>query len=249
MRAQVTLLPHESKRLIAKAVAAWPSVKKALADHCIIIATGTTNAYVVEELLGYVIEPRTRYAVGVFADGLAAESEESGRITPIVVTKGIRKPDDFHWRSYLPEIKPGDVFIKGGNAIDHSGLAAIAAANDTAGVIGSAWGAIFQRGIEFLMPIGLEKLIPDVRTAVDFQAGYPAEIAMGNRFSLMPSMGAKVITEITALETLFGLKAVCIASGGVVGSEGAVTLLAEGSDNAVGRAVEMIQAIKKQKNS
>ena len=49
-KALITLTPAESKRLIAKGVAAMPEVKKALETGIIIIARGTTNTYVVEEI-------------------------------------------------------------------------------------------------------------------------------------------------------------------------------------------------------
>lgn len=47
-KALVTLTPAESKRLIAKGVAAMPEVKNALGSGIIIFARGTTNTYVAE---------------------------------------------------------------------------------------------------------------------------------------------------------------------------------------------------------
>ena len=55
---QVTLTPAESKRLIAMGVAALPEVKRALREGIVIVAVGTTNARVAEELLGRKIDRR-----------------------------------------------------------------------------------------------------------------------------------------------------------------------------------------------
>ncbi|MDI6811737.1 MAG: hypothetical protein QMD80_08765, partial [archaeon] len=47
----ITLTPSESKRLIAKGVKNLEEVQRALKHGTIIITLGTTNAYVVEEIL------------------------------------------------------------------------------------------------------------------------------------------------------------------------------------------------------
>ena len=51
MKAVVTLTPSESKRLIAKAVVKMPEVQKAWDEAYLLLADGTTNAFVVQELL------------------------------------------------------------------------------------------------------------------------------------------------------------------------------------------------------
>jgi hypothetical protein len=52
MRALFVLTPPESKRFIAKAVAQLPEVKNAKEDGEIVIAHGSTNVRVAEEILG-----------------------------------------------------------------------------------------------------------------------------------------------------------------------------------------------------
>ena len=52
MRALLVLTPAESKRLIAKAVAAMPEIKKAKEHAQIVIGHGSTNVCVAEEILG-----------------------------------------------------------------------------------------------------------------------------------------------------------------------------------------------------
>ncbi|GAB1476012.1 hypothetical protein MASR2M70_08440 [Bacillota bacterium] len=244
MRAQITLNPSESKRLIAKGVAAMPNVKRALKDHTIILGGGTTNSLIAGELLGTHFEKASFYSIGIIAGGKPGVSSESDRIPPYVITKGKPRESEFHWKSYLTQLEPGDIFIKGGNAIDHTGLAAVLASNDTGGTIGAAWGTVMQRRIQLIVPIGLEKLVPDVREAVEFMAGCPTDEAMGENVNLMPVMGATVVTEITALNILFNVNAKCIAAGGIDGSEGSVTLVMDGDKKDVEKALAAIMSIK-----
>ena len=72
MLAEVVLTPSEGKRLIAKAIAHMPIVQLAKENGTIIIAISTTNAYVVEELLGNEIKDKGMFAAGVDASGLFA---------------------------------------------------------------------------------------------------------------------------------------------------------------------------------
>jgi hypothetical protein len=62
--ALVSLTPSESKRVIAKGVAALPEVKRATQRGLIVVGRGTTNAYVAEELTGEKTENKDHYAAG-----------------------------------------------------------------------------------------------------------------------------------------------------------------------------------------
>ncbi len=52
MKALFVFTPNESKRLIGRAVAAMPEVKAALKRTNIMVGHGSTNVYVLEEILG-----------------------------------------------------------------------------------------------------------------------------------------------------------------------------------------------------
>lgn len=244
MRAQVTLNSTESKKLIAKGVAVLPSVKKAMKEHSIIVAGGTTNGYVAEELTGEKFDKITAYTIGIVTGGITTLSDEDGRVPPYVITNGKKRDRDYHWKDYMKDITPGDIFIKGANALDHTGMVGVLASNNTGGTIGGAWGTLMQRGIEIVCPVGLEKFIPDVREAVEFMKGKATDEAMGDKVALMPVMGATVVTEITALKLLFNVEAKCIAAGGIDGSEGAITLVIDGEEKDVKRALAEIKQIK-----
>ena len=110
MRAQITLIPSESKRLIAKGVAVLPSIQNALENHDI-FGRGTTNGFLAEELLGVTIKTKI-YTAGIVTGGETSVSNEELRIPPYVIKNGKAIEGDFSWQAYLNEIKPGDVFIK-----------------------------------------------------------------------------------------------------------------------------------------
>lgn len=244
MRAQFTLTPSESKRIIAKGVKAMPSMQKALQSHTIILAGGTTNGFLLEELLDEALEEKSRYTVGMIAEGKTGESKAENRVHPFIISKGKALDKSIHWKEYLPKIEAGDIFIKGGNALDSTGLAAVLVSNTMAGTIGAALGPLYARGVQLIVPIGLEKLIPDVREAVEFLSSAPTDEALGAKVGLVPMLGATVVTEIIALETLYKVSAKCIGSGGVAGSEGAVTLVIEGDTAEVQKALSDIQSLK-----
>lgn len=242
MKALLTLTSSESKRLIAKGVKALPNVLNALAKHTIIVAGGTSNAFVAEELLGVQIKDKTGYTVGIVTKGELGISQSSKKTFPYVIAKG--QAPEISWKEYLPKLQVGDIFIKGGNAVDHTGLAAVMVSDSMGGTIGAAQGILYARGIELIVPIGLEKMIPDVRAAIEFMTKSPVDESFGHKVGLIPMLGAKVVTELTALETLYDVEARCIAAGGVDGSEGAVTIAIEGLGEEVQRAIRDIRSFK-----
>jgi hypothetical protein len=64
---------------------------------------------------------------------------------------------------------------------------------------------------------------------------------------LKPVGNATVVTEIQALRFLAGVKATHVASGGIGGCEGAVTLVVKGTDEGVRRTFEMVEGVKGEK--
>ena len=242
MKALITLTTSESKRLIAKGVKALPSVQNALEKHTIIVAGGTSNAFVAEELLKIQIVDKTGYTVGIVTKGELGISHSSKKTAPYVIIEG--QAVGISWKEYLPKLQAGDVFIKGGSAVDHTGLSAVMVSDSAGGTIGAAQGILYARGIKLIVPIGLEKLIPDVRVAVEFMTKSPLDEAFGHKVGLIPMVGATVVTELTALETLYDVEARCVAAGGVDGSEGAVTIAIEGLDEEIQRAIRDIKSLK-----
>jgi hypothetical protein len=136
-----------------------------------------------------------------------------------------------------------DVYIKGVNAFDPQGnVGVLYGFAKSIGYILSAWR---KKKFNFVYPVGLEKLIQTpiakaTREAKKAQYSY----GMGMSAGLIPWPRGKTITEIDAVEILSGAKAIHIASGGLDGAEGAVTLVIKGNDEQVKKAIEYIEQSK-----
>ncbi len=236
------LNPSESKRLIAKAVAVMPEVKAALKKGTVVINMGTTNAYVAEEILGTVIEHKSDCASGVIAEGEMNANHPDTKMRPHVLTDG--KPSDVPQWQALRAFRPGDVFIKGANALDTKGDVGIMAAHWTGGSIANAWYAIYGCGGHFICPVGLEKLVPSVEEAASKCNIFRFKYSTGLPITLLRFSGLKVVTEIEAIALLSGASSTHVASGGIGGSEGAVTLVIEGETAVLDKAFELIKSVK-----
>ncbi len=248
MRALFVLTPSESKSLIAKAVANMPEIKQALKQDKMIISHGSTNVYVAQEILGKdafaeIISPDL-YISGLLTRGTLCTTagEEKGAL--LVLNRGNLEPPAPTMAEMLREFGPDGVFIKGANAVDPEGNAAVMVANPEGGTIGWSIGHILARGIHMVVPVGLEKLVPSVKAAVSKCGQMRLDYFQGLRVGLIPLSGARVVTEIEALQILADVKSVQVAAGGTSGSEGSVALVAEGESEAVQKAIEVIESIK-----
>ncbi|MFX0196445.1 MAG: hypothetical protein ACFFCW_10010 [Candidatus Hodarchaeota archaeon] len=241
MIAQICLTPWESKRLIGKGVARLKSVKKALSDGIISIARGTTNGYVVEELLGTPFE-KERYVAGGVGPNRMCLADMKRAKPEIAIIKG--ELQEVPTAKIIQEMGAGDVFIKGGNAVDpHLGVG-ILCGSAVAGTIGGVIGAIYAKGIELVLPVGLEKMIPiSVETAAMMTGQTKIAYATGMSAGLFPVFGT-TITEMHALELLANVEAIPIAAGGIVGGEGSVVLQISGDDQEVQTIIEVVKNIK-----
>jgi len=83
--AEVSLTPAEGKRLIAKAIAHMDLIQAAKEEGILVIATGTTNAYVVEELFGNQISEKGYFTAGVVTDKGLELTEPKIRLDPYVI--------------------------------------------------------------------------------------------------------------------------------------------------------------------
>jgi len=238
----VSLTVAESKRLIAKGVAALPEVRRAMQNGRIVIARGSTNAYVAEELLGTPIEAKANYAAGLIAEGRLGINGRRQMMEPYVLRDG--KPVPTGITEILKEFRASDVFIKGANAIDLEGYAGVLLGGEEAGTIGAALPTVTARGSHLIVPAGLEKLIPSVIEAAGKCGVNRYKYGTGTKVGFMPVVTGKIVTEIQALEVLTGVSACHISSGGIAGSEGGVVLVLEGNEDEVERAWQLVSSIK-----
>ena len=236
----VVLTPAESKRLLSLAVVGMPEVQHALSRGRLIIGHGTTNACIVEELQDKSIS-KWRYSAGVIVDGSLGVTENESRLPPLALKHG--RPFEGDWIQLLHEFDHQDVFIKGGNAIDPDGNVGVLLGSPVGGTVGQVLGVIAARGARLISPVGLEKLIPDVIEAARHCGSGRLERCDGIPVGMAVLTNAMLITEIEAFELLCGVQAWHVASGGIGGSEGAVTLALSGSEECIARAIELAESV------
>lgn len=243
MKAQFSLTSSESKRLIGKSVSQHPKVKKALNTGIIAIGLGSTNAFVIEEILKKKME-KERYVAGFVDEKGPCVVPASERLPEVVLKNGKivkEKPGEI-----VKSMKAEDVFIKGANALDFDGIAGVMMASETGGTVAEVLGIIKARGINLIMPVGLEKLIPFSINEVSNEAGiFETDYSVGMPVGVMPVAG-EVVTEIEALES-FGVSAIAIGSGGLGDGEASKVFQIEGEKKQVHRVIDVIRKIKGEK--
>ncbi len=241
----VVLNPYESRRLIAKAVAKLPGVTYALQNGWIIVATGSSTGYVAEELLGEPMIKENFVSGHIFGGETWGAPKNPDYIFPVVLHKGKRLsmiPEDA-----LAEFTAEDVFIKGANAVDAEYRTAVFAGNDKGGTMGWAMGTLLARGSQYIVPVGLEKMIASVPEAVKHSGINRFAYGEGMRFGLVPICRPTVVTEIQAFAQLFGIEAYHAGGGGIAGAEGSVVIIIEGPADKVAAAFEFVKGIKGEK--
>jgi len=245
----IPLTPSESKRLIAKGVKSLDEVQRALKHGTIIIGLGTTNAYVADEILNDVLGfgsekkiDKRRYAAGVITDKGTCVVKKEEREKDVIIKNGEISEESIE--KAIEGLSVEDVFIKGANALDAAGNAGILMAHTTGGTIGSALGTVMARGVNFIIPVGIEKTIPYTITEAAKRVGNERFFkSVGKPVGLMPVHG-KVITEIEALRILGAEDAFPIGAGGVDGGEGSVVICAEGSAEKMEDLMTLVTQIK-----
>ena len=241
-QAQVVLTVAESKRLIAKGVAQMPIVKAALSKGIVSIAKGTTNGYVAEEILGRPID-KMGYTLGmVYPAKHKGAMRSKQRLDEITLRNG-KIVEDMDVEDAAEEFKAGDVFIKGGNALDYQRKVAgvmIGAANG--GTTGKAMRYVIARRAHLVVPIGLEKLVYyDIR---DISRMLRENVTSLNWVPSMWPLEGHIVTEIEALRILANVEATLVGAGGVGGAEGAVRLLLRGRSENVRKALDVVAGIQ-----
>ncbi|MCK5236008.1 MAG: hypothetical protein KAR06_03400 [Deltaproteobacteria bacterium] len=240
----VVLTPSESKRLISKAVIAMPELSASLKNGRVVVIGGTTNAFIAEELIRRPLD-RYWFAAGRTAFGELGANEEERRLPPVILIDG--EESNIHLDDVLRDFTSDDVYIKGANAVDLDGNAGVLVASPVGGTIGTAIGILQARGSNLIIPVGLEKLVPSVAQAAAACGQGKFTKAMGLPVGMIPIVGAKVVTEIQAIEILFWEEDVVashVASGGIAGSEGAVVIAVEGAKESVEKVFDYITTLK-----
>ena len=226
-------------------VAAMDVVQNALENGAIIVATSTTTAYVLEELLGIEIQDKGMFTAGVVTARGCCVTDPDGRYSHHVIRGGeVAEMKTPELPKVLAGMGPDDVFIKGANAIDPFGQAGILLGGVGGGTIGHAWGYIAANGITTIIAAGLEKLVPVSLSDAALKTGIETvDGSLGMAVGMMV-VGGSIITEMEALKILTGVDAIPIGGGGIDGGEGSRTFVLEGPEESVKAARDLICSIK-----
>jgi hypothetical protein len=259
MKKLICLKPSQSKRLIAILIARLPMIREKFRKGNILVTKGTTQGYVLEELIrNFGIEYSFKKANFV-AGQIIPTGENDGfgwlSVNPI-------KWSNIHFKNgelievqdivgCVQRFKKGDIVIKGGNALDYNGNVGVFLGNKyTGGSIGSTLGIIKALGLKLVIPITLEKLITGDVIELSEILGFNEIDDPGiNNFKIgMMPISGMIMNEVTALESIYDVNVYHIGSGGVGGMEGAITLLIEGGKSVVEEISVMIQILEHEPN-
>jgi len=240
MKFETVLTVSQSKRLIARGVRNHPAVKTAFNNGIIGICRGTTCTYVAEEFTGRTLEPFS------YTTGLTLPKKPSPGITSpkttvhdVIVRRGEIHMDGETVIEASVNMNPGDVIVKGANALNYDkGIAGCLVGHPKGGTVGGFWGPLYGRKIHLVIPVGLEK-----ETAGDIIELSRLSMEDNPGSSLMPMTGI-IITEIEAIRILSGATAFHLASGGIRGAEGAVRLILDGTADEIALAKDELASLE-----
>lgn len=237
MKAQITLTVDAAKQLISGAIMKRRDFQAAYVNGRILLKGGTTVSLIAEKM-GL---PPLRISGRISRNG--AKSAKNGCYDgahSILFEKDKVRNIDEDFTAAVTELTASDVVVIGANALDSEGYTGILLGSPLGGRPGQGFSGLMAQGCKVIIACGLEKLIPGSIREASMAAGLSATSwSMGMSCGLVPLFG-EVVTEQSALEQLFSVKAVVIASGGICGGEGSTTLIVEGEESAVKAAVELV---------
>jgi len=247
MHAAIVLTVAQGKRLIARAVTHLPEVRQAMNDGLIAIGRGTTNGYVAEELLGHGI-PKGEYVAGrTLPPGVPLSALGTGNYPDIILKSGVLQ-DGMTLAEAVELMGPGDVLIKGGNALNYEQkVVGVLIGHPNGGTLGDNYGRVISRKISLVIPIGLEKLVVEDISALSRASRLPDS---------HPQAGAHAAEDGECLDFRDdgagnGEKrdhARLLAAGGVAGAEGAIWLMLEGNDHQLELALGLCHSLQHEPN-
>jgi len=243
LQAQVVVTSSQSKRLIAKGILKWEPMKEAMRSGIVAVCKGTTDAYIAEELLGGSFDKR-RYVTGRTGPAGGDTSWAKADLPDVVFEKGERL-EGVSVTDVVSRMGPGDLFLKGANAINYDlGQAGVLIGHPVGGTLGATVGTILSRKVRLVHPAGLEKNVPgDLAEAARRMSQEGG--CIGDAYGLWVTHG-ELFTEIEAIDALFNLEAAPVGAGGIAGAEGAVALALFGEKTEIEKALLLIEEIHKE---
>ena len=238
----VSLTVAESKRLIAKGLAAYPPVRERLKTGTLVLTKGTTNTYVAEELINDTLT-HGEYVLGYISPAKSSKKldKSKSRKELVFVNGEIR---DEPYTDILPQMKEGDIVIKGANFVNHQkGQAAVLIGHPTGGTTGNIYPVVQEKKLHLIIPVGLEK---ETSQDIDFIADYRTieHEDIDRKTPRLWSIKGDLFTEIEAIKQFADVEAIHYGSGGIGGAEGAVSILLRGSEEEVKKALAVVESVQ-----
>ncbi|MHA1448728.1 MAG: hypothetical protein ACTSP4_04825 [Candidatus Hodarchaeales archaeon] len=247
MRAQIFFNTWENKAFIAKAIVKDERIIKALDHGIIAVARGTTNSFILKELLattgnGEFEIDYNNFVAGVISEDVCA-GDASVRSPEVIFRDGV--PEKIELGVIVDEMGPDDILIKGGNALGPDFVAGILVAHPEGGTIGSIYAKAISRGITLMIPISLEKSIPFSMGEIVPNLGGQKNIdySQGLPVGLFPVIGGDVFTELEAIDQIASVSAFPIGRGGIDKGAGGIVLEIAGVEEEVSKVINEAEAV------
>jgi len=149
----------------------------------------------------------------------------------------------FDEKTVLGALGAGDVIVKGGNALDPFGTVGVLLAASTGGTIGRYVPTALARGVDIVIPISISKSVHgSVATLAMDMGSRKLDLAMGLPCGMYPLTG-NIVTELEALELLFDVCALHVASNGIGAGCGSVSILLQGEEDSVKEAFAACESL------
>ena len=241
-QAWVSITVAESKRLIAKGLMKYPPFKERLEKGHVIVNKGTTNTYIAEELLNDTLSTG-EYVLGhILPEKGNVKLDRSKSRQELVLKNGVIQ--DIPFNEALDSMNAGDIILKGASIINYQkGQAGVLIGHPTGGTTGVIVPKIKERNLRLIIPVGLEKESSRDIHLLNWYTKVPHE-ATGKKMPFIWSIEGELFTEIEAIKQFANVDVLHIASGGIGGAEGAVTICIRGEQKEVEKALEIIQSIQ-----
>lgn len=237
---QFCVTPVMGKRLIGKAMAQHPAVKRVLEKGTLVIVAGTTNGYVAEEVLKSLGQAEGfsrvgfRRGVTVAPGAKTAQAEFPG---DVIIRDGKWEKGKTIF-DVVDSLGAGDVILKGANAFDAWGHAAVQIGHPKGGTVLAVVQALIGQRARLIVPVGLEKRVLEDVHVLARRCNAPG--VTGPRLFPVPG---EIFTELDAIRLLTGADAFLIAGGGVYGAEGAAWLGVSGTAEQIQAAADLIDSV------
>ncbi len=235
------LTVSESKRLIAKGLAANKDVKDRLENGIVIITLGTTNTYLAEELAG-LSAPRGSFVTGrIFPSSKEDFAKGMKRQLEIVLLKG--KPVDISYSDALNRMNAKDIVFKGANMVNYAKRqAAVCVGAPDGGTVAKLRKYTDSGKGRWIVPVGLEKETTQDLFEIQKLTNGDTQRSKGT-VRLNVTQG-NIYTEIEALKEFADVDIHITAKGGVDGAEGGVSLLICGKRAEVEKAENIVKQLQ-----